>query len=101
MRLISIFITSIQFSQSEGVEKLEINVYDTPGFHDSKQSDLKSNNMKIVQQLDSDIHVFLLLLRNPNERLSADKQDIFENFHVWTKGNEFNDPKNLHLTCHI
>lgn len=44
--------------------------------------------MKIVQQLDSDIHVFLLLFKDEEDRLSADKLEIFENFHIWTKGEE-------------
>ena len=67
---------------------MQVNVFDTPGFQDSNEDNIKQNNMEIVKQLDSDIHVFLLLFKKEDDRLSADKQEILENFHIWTKGME-------------
>ena len=68
-----------------GVKSKEVNVYDSPGFQDSNSSDVQQNYRNIVKQLESDIHVFLFMA-GLTDRMSEDKQEMLEYFHIWTKG---------------
>ena len=60
-----------------GIEPMQINLYDTPGFADSNKCQIEANKKRIVEKFDKPIDVFGYLLDPNNPRIDANLQRKF------------------------
>ena len=71
-----------------GIEKIPINVFDTPGFFDSDQCRNVQNKKRIASQIESKIDMFAYFMTSDNNKMDSKIQNIFTILQEWTMGTE-------------
>jgi GTPase SAR1 family protein len=77
--------------KSYGIEDMEINLFDTPGFADSDACQIDANKQKIAAQLENNVHAFVYLLDINNPRIDSNTKNIFGQLNEWTMGHIWNN----------
>lgn len=80
-----------QLLTSYGVEPMEMNFYDTPGFADSDPCQIEKNKERIAAALENPIHAFVFLTDHSNSRINANQQMLFKMLNEWTMGHIWNN----------
>ena len=82
-------ITGTFFGSKErnlGINHFNLNIIDTPGFSDDKESDRRTNAQKISQSLDVGINAFLYVTKDSEFKVMGHVQDNLHYLHEWTQG---------------
>ena len=74
--------------QAYDIEKMPINVFDTPGFLDSYECRNDEIKKQIASQIGNKIDMFAYFMTNFNGRMDQDDQSIFTFLQKWTMGGE-------------
>ena len=70
------------------IEKMSINVFDTPGFFDSDECRNKENKKQIASQIGNKIDMFAYFMTADNKRMDSNIQNVFTILQEWTLGME-------------
>ena len=74
--------------QAYGIEKMPVNVFDTPGFFDSDECRNKENKKQIASQIGNKIDMFAYFMTADNKRMDSNIQNVFTILQEWTMGME-------------
>ena len=72
--------------QSYDIEKMPLNVFDTPGFFDSDECRNKENKKQIASQIGNKIDMFAYFMTADNKRMDSNIQNVFTILQEWTMG---------------
>ena len=68
------------------IEKMPINVFDTPGFFDSDECRNKENKRQIASQIGNKIDMFAYFMTAYNKRMDSNIQNVLTILQEWTMG---------------
>ena len=72
--------------QSYDIEKMPMNVFDTPGFFDSDECRNNENKKQIASQIGNKIDMFAYFMTADNKRMDSNIQNVFTILQEWTMG---------------
>ena len=67
-----------------GIERMPINVFDTPGFFDSDECRNEENKKQIASQIGNKIDMFAYFMTSNNKRVDSNIQNVFTILQDWT-----------------
>ena len=72
--------------QRYNIERMPVNVFDTPGFFDSDECRNNENKKQIASQIGNKIDMFAYFMTAYNKRMDSNIQNILTILHDWTMG---------------
>ena len=72
--------------QRYNIEKMHINVFDTPGFFDSDECRNNENKKQIASQIGNKIDMFAYFMTAYNKRMDSNIQNVLTILQDWTMG---------------
>jgi GTP-binding protein EngB required for normal cell division len=74
------------FLEQYGIERMKMNLFDTPGFGDSDTCQIEANKRRIANQFSKEIDGFIFLINHKNPRFNQNLQKIYKMLNEWTMG---------------
>ena len=68
------------------IERMPINVFDTPGFFDSDQCRNEENKKQIASRIGNKLDMFAYFMNSDNSKMDSNIQNIFTILQEWTMG---------------